>query len=308
LSISVPIAPREPFGEGGAEDPALRPRGAGTRADADRDGRIGVLPAALVRRPWAPAWAAAVLAYLLLVAVALLPSPPPAEEPPPVRMVFVEPPPPPALPLGAPGGAGSAVVAAEPEPVPAKVEPLPEPPKPVAVEPDRLKRQAEAKPEAKPKPRRKPPAEPQRPAEPRPEPAAREAAPGVATGSVGGQADGVAGGVVGGLAGGVVGGTGTEPVPASGVAHPPTLVHRVPPTYPDDARRRDVEGLVVVSAVLDHDGRVEADSVRIVRSIPMLDQAALRAVRQWRFRPARDQQGRTVRVLLEVPIRFVLRG
>lgn len=302
------MVPREPFGERGTEDPASHPRGAGASLDGDRPGPVGVLPAALVRRRWAPAWSIAVLAYLLIGGLALLPSAPPVEELPPVRMVFVEPPPPPALPLGAPGGAGTVAVAAVPEPAPVKVEPVPEPPKPVPVDPDRLKRQAEAKPEPKPKPRRKPPAEPQRNAAARPEPAAQEAAPGVATGSVGGQAEGVAGGVVGGFAGGVVGGTGSEPVPASGVAHPPALVHRVPPTYPDDARRRDIEGLVVVSAVLDHDGRVETDSVKIVRSIPLLDQAALGAVRQWRFRPARDQQGRTVRVLLEVPIRFVLRG
>jgi len=247
---------------------------------------------------------------VLLVGVALLPSSPPVEDPPLVRMVFVEPPPPPALPLGAPGGAGTAPVAAEPEPAPAKIEPLSEAPQPVPVEPDRLQRQAQTKPEPKPKPkpRRKPPAEPEPVVAPRPAPAAQDAAPGVATGSVGGQADGVAGGVVGGLAGGVVGGTGSEPVPASGVAHPPTLVHRVPPVYPDDARRRDVEGLVVLSAVLDHNGRIEADSVKVVRSIPLLDAAALSAVRQWRFRPARDQRGSTVRVLLEVPIRFVLRG
>ncbi|MBM4244408.1 MAG: TonB family protein [Deltaproteobacteria bacterium] len=261
-----------------------------------------------MRRPWTLAWAVAIVAYLVLVGLALLPSSPPVEELPLVRMVFVEPPPPPALPLGAPGGAGTAAVVVEPVPAPAKVEPVPEPPQPVPVEPDRLKRKAETKPEPKPKPRRKPPVEPPRTAEARPEPAAQEAAPGVATGSVGGQADGVAGGVVGGFAGGVVGGTGSEPVPASGVANPPTLVHRVPPAYPDDARRRDVEGLVVVSAVLDRDGRIEADSLKVVRSIPLLDAAALSAVRQWRFRPARDQQGRTVRVLLEVPIRFVLRG
>lgn len=306
------MAPERPFGESGAEGSSTRPSGEGGAPRPARPGLAGGLPAALVRRPWTPACALAILAYVLLLGLMLLPSAPPPETAPPVRMVFVEPPPPPALPLGAPGGDGRAAIAAVPEPAaaPAPREPVPESPEPAQVEPDRLLRAAQAKPEPKPKPRRRAPAEPrpQRTAEARPAPAAEAAAPGVATGSVGGQADGVAGGVVGGFAGGVVGGTGSEPVPASGVAHPPTLVHRVPPAYPDDARRRDVEGLVVVAAVLDHDGRVEDDSVKVVRSIPLLDQAALRAVRQWRFRPARDHDGRTVRVSLEIPIRFVLRG
>lgn len=272
--------------------------------ETPRHASDGGLPPSLAARAYGPAWVIAVVAHLALVGVALIPAgPPPAEEPL-VRLVFVEPPPPPPAPLGAPNGAGT--IQAMPEPVlePKAPEAPKEAPKPEVKEPDRLQRvDAKAKPKPKPKPQPKAPA---KPAEERREPTPAEIAPGIATGSVGGEAGGVVGGVAGGIVGGVVGGTGTQPVPAGQVAHPPTLVHRVAPTYPDDARRREIEGLVVLEAVLDRDGRIEP-GVKVVRSIPALDEEALRAVQQWRFRPARDASGRTLRVILEVPIRFVLR-
>jgi protein TonB len=116
----------------------------------------------------------------------------------------------------------------------------------------------------------------------------------------------VVGGTPGGIKGGIVGGKGTGPVPAALVANAPVLIRRVEPRYPDMARRRGVEGLVLLEAVLDRDGRIES-GVKVLRSIPALDDEAIAAVRQWRFRPARDNGGATVRVILEVPIRFVLR-
>jgi protein TonB len=66
-----------------------------------------------------------------------------------------------------------------------------------------------------------------------------------------------------------------------------------------------VEGQVMLEVVLDTTGEVE-DGARVVESIPLLDDAAIAAVRQWRFRPARDRDGRPVRVLMEIPVRFVL--
>ena len=119
-------------------------------------------------------------------------------------------------------------------------------------------------------------------------------------------AGGVSGGVEGGLAGGVVGGRGTEPVPVGSVARPPLLVRHVMPEYPPEARRRGIEGLVRLDAVLDLKGRVE-DPIRVLESVPDLDAAAIAALRAWRFSPARNAQGEAVRVILEVPIRFVLR-
>jgi protein TonB len=137
--------------------------------------------------------------------------------------------------------------------------------------------------------------------------AVAEVAPGVSTGSVSGQAGGVVGGVDGGLVGGVVGGTGSHPVPVGQVANPPRVVHRVAPTYPDAARRRGITGLVVLEAILDREGHVEA-GIKVLQSIPMLNEEAIAAVRQWRFSPARNRNGEAVRVILEIPIRFTLRS
>jgi protein TonB len=122
---------------------------------------------------------------------------------------------------------------------------------------------------------------------------------------VSGEAGGVVGGVAGGIAGGIVGGTGTAPVPVSQVAHPPVVIRRVAPVYPDTARRHDIQGLVVIEAILDRDGRIEP-GIKVIKSVPPLDAEALAAVRQWRFRPARNADGHALRVILEIPIRFVL--
>jgi protein TonB len=113
-------------------------------------------------------------------------------------------------------------------------------------------------------------------------------------------------GTTSGTAGGTVGGLGSAPLQLRDVAAPPELVARVLPEYPRRARALQVEGQVVLEVVLDRGGRVE-DEIRVTRSIPLLDEAAVAAVKQWRFRPARDAEGRPVRVVMEIPVRFVLR-
>jgi protein TonB len=95
------------------------------------------------------------------------------------------------------------------------------------------------------------------------------------------------------------------PLPISRVAEPPVLLSRVMPTYPPQARRWGVEGLVRLEAILNREGYVE-EPIKILESVPLLDDAASVAVRQWRFTPARDHHGRRVRVILEVPLQFVL--
>ncbi len=90
------------------------------------------------------------------------------------------------------------------------------------------------------------------------------------------------------------------------VEHPPVAVSRVLPEYPDAARSRGLEGEVVLRAVVDRHGAVERDIVVVV-SVPLLDQAAIDALRQWRFEPGRDASNRAVRFVIEVPLRFRLR-
>jgi TonB family protein len=60
-------------------------------------------------------------------------------------------------------------------------------------------------------------------------------------------------------------------------------VRDVPPVYPPAAIAAKVEGVVVVEARIDATGRVTA--AKIIRSIALLDDAALDAVRQWEFEP-----------------------
>jgi protein TonB len=119
-----------------------------------------------------------------------------------------------------------------------------------------------------------------------------------------GRPDGMFGGVPGGIPGGIPGGTGV--LSSDQVPFQPVAISAVRPEYPPLARMRGIEGQVVLEAILATDGHVEPD-ITVVQSVPPLDAAAITAVRQWRFRPARDRNGVPVRVTLRVPVRFVLR-
>ena len=87
-----------------------------------------------------------------------------------------------------------------------------------------------------------------------------------------------------------------------GVSHP-RLVSAVLPVYPPIAQSARVSGTVIIEAIVDEMGRV-ADAT-VTRSIPLLDAAALDAVRQWRFEPPRAG-GREVRFATPVTVVFRL--
>ncbi len=89
------------------------------------------------------------------------------------------------------------------------------------------------------------------------------------------------------------------------VYQPPVLLSRIMPAYPERARSMGIQGQVVVQFIVDQSGRVERD-IQVLTSLPMLDEAAIEAVRQWRFSPARDRFGNPVRVLVSVPLQFSL--
>ncbi len=61
------------------------------------------------------------------------------------------------------------------------------------------------------------------------------------------------------------------------------LIHRVVPVYPPLARPSRVEGTVRLHAIIGRDGRIE--SLEVLSGHPLLVQAALAAVRQWRYQP-----------------------
>ena len=84
---------------------------------------------------------------------------------------------------------------------------------------------------------------------------------------------------------------------------PPGKLHHVPPVYPSLALAVRVQGIVILDAVVGEDGAVR--ELRILRSIPLLDQAALDAVRQWRYTPTL-LNGRPTPVIMTVTVSFNL--
>jgi len=137
-----------------------------------------------------------------------------------------------------------------------------------------------------------------------------------------------AGGVVGGVPGGMVGGVPagvfsgmlnsapSAPVLAKSSLEAPVkrtriaariaeanLIHDVPPQYPSEAGRARIEGTVVLMAVIDKDGTVK--DVRVESGLPILAQAAIDAVKQWRYKPY-VIDGQPVEVDSRITINFTL--
>jgi TonB family protein len=129
--------------------------------------------------------------------------------------------------------------------------------------------------------------------------------PGSGGGAGTGQGTGMGEGEGSGIGPGSGGGIGGGPYrPGAGIT-PPSLLREVKPEYTDDARRRSVEGDVVLEIVVRRDGSV--GSVKVMQSLGSgLDQRAVDAVRQWRFSPAR-RHGTPVDVVVEVAVEFKLR-
>jgi protein TonB len=94
-----------------------------------------------------------------------------------------------------------------------------------------------------------------------------------------------------------------KPVRIGGAVKQPKLVNRLPPAYPPVAVSARVQGVVVLEAVVGPDGHVQ--DVRVLRSIPLLDQAAMDAVRRWEYEPLLVQ-GQAVPFVLTVTVAFTL--
>jgi TonB family protein len=140
---------------------------------------------------------------------------------------------------------------------------------------------------------------------------------GAIAGVEGGVAGGVEGGVEGGVVGGVVGGVrgGVEGVPdvkeferdavrAVGDIQPPKVIKKVDPVYPAEARKAGIEGLVILEAKADERGNVT--DIRVLRSRPLLDQAAIDAVKQWKYEPM-VIDGKPHKVVFTVSVNFRLK-
>jgi periplasmic protein TonB len=133
---------------------------------------------------------------------------------------------------------------------------------------------------------------------------------GIDLGVDGGVPGGVEGGVAGGVIGGVVGGLGDSPAPSTprvvrvgGEVKEPTKLRNVNPAYPDVAVAGHVEGTVVLEATIAPNGKVA--EVRVVRSLPLLEKAAVDAVKQWVYSPTLID-GVPVTAIMTVTVRFQL--
>jgi periplasmic protein TonB len=93
----------------------------------------------------------------------------------------------------------------------------------------------------------------------------------------------------------------SQPVRAGGQLKPPRLLSTALPTYPLSAKEAGVEGDIVVDASIDTAGNVSA--MKVVSGPPMLRQAALDALRRWKYEPS-ILDGQPVPVKMTVTIRF----
>jgi protein TonB len=126
-----------------------------------------------------------------------------------------------------------------------------------------------------------------------------------ARGDPNGDERGVPGSVGAGSGGGDTDPGGSLPQALTGDMERPVLLSKVEPAYPNAARIARMAGRVTVEAVVGLDGRVESAAV-ISSTSSLFDDAALDAVRHWRYRPAL-MNGRPVRVYFKVAVEFVIR-
>ena len=138
------------------------------------------------------------------------------------------------------------------------------------------------------------------------------------SGVVGGVPGGVVGGIPDGVLSEVMGSTRSVPVPAKAPDPTPVkrvrvpariaeanLIYDVPPKYPSEAGQARIEGTVVLVAVIGRDGSVQ--DVRVESGLPMLAQAAINAVKQWRYKPYM-MNGEPVEVDSRITINFALKA
>jgi len=140
-----------------------------------------------------------------------------------------------------------------------------------------------------------------------------EEAPPPTTGVVGGVPGGVPGGAANGVIGGIINSTpvavpkvAVQRVRVSQGVTQGMKVHDVTPQYPQMAKIARVQGPVVLAAVIGKDGAIQ--NLRVVSTAsPLLNQAALEAVKQWRYRPY-ILNGEPVEVDTTITVNFTLSG
>jgi TonB family protein len=90
----------------------------------------------------------------------------------------------------------------------------------------------------------------------------------------------------------------------SGTAYP-LYRENMPPAYPEIARMRGYEGIVLLAAEILADGRVGSMKIKKSSGYAVLDQSAVDSIKPWKFEPAR-KSGKPFTVWVELPVKFVL--
>ena len=128
------------------------------------------------------------------------------------------------------------------------------------------------------------------------------------TGSGAGIGSGAGGGVGvgkgGGVGGGSYGGFGGGAFRIGGGVSAPVLIYKIEPEYSEEARKAKYQGVVILNVIIDSTGH--AVDARVVRSLGLgLDEKAIEAVKQWRFKPG-YKDGKPVAVLGQIEVNFRL--
>ncbi|HEY2646708.1 MAG TPA: TonB family protein [Candidatus Acidoferrales bacterium] len=126
---------------------------------------------------------------------------------------------------------------------------------------------------------------------------------------------GTTGGVFGGIPGqGLIGGASLPPPPKAatpsrikqgGQVTAASILTQTKPVYPALARQARIQGNVILHAIIDKDGKVA--QLEVVSGHPLLVQAALDAVKQWRYKPT-QLNGDPVEVDTQITVTFTMGG
>jgi protein TonB len=95
----------------------------------------------------------------------------------------------------------------------------------------------------------------------------------------------------------------SAPVRVGGAVKPPVRVTAVAPTYPPVAKQARTQGVVILETTIGADGKVKA--TKVVKSVPMLDDAAQDAVKKWEYQPTLVD-GKPTPVIMVIPVNFKL--
>jgi TonB family protein len=98
---------------------------------------------------------------------------------------------------------------------------------------------------------------------------------------------------------------GSSPLRVGGDIAEPKKIVDVKPVYPQLAQDAKISGVVIMEVVIDTTGGIR--DAKVLRSVPMLDQAALDAVKQWRFTPTL-LNGAPQEVIMTVTMNFTFSG